>query len=176
MRKLNVFAIAAGVITLTAVPVSLEWSKNAVSISIDRAEARIGRPATALSVAGVHRRAYRRAYRGGVYGGLAGAGAYGISAYSGYRYPAYNYGYANSYWNDDVPTYGSYANYGYPGFGFSSYGYSGYGYPSYGYSGYGYGASYGYPSYSYAGYGYPRYAYPGYRAARRVAIHRARWH
>jgi hypothetical protein len=55
----------------------------------------------------------------------------------------------------------------------------GYGYPAYGYG-------YGYPAYSY-GYGYPAYRYGyrrfygprfygGYRAARRVAIHRARWH
>jgi hypothetical protein len=64
----------------------------------------------------------------------------------------------------------------------------GYGYPAYGY-GYGYPAysyGYSYPAYSY-GYGYPAYrygyrrfygsrVYGGYRAARRVAIHRARWH
>jgi hypothetical protein len=64
------------------------------------------------------------------------------------------------------------------------YGY-GYGYPSYyGYPAYSYG--YGYPAYSY-GYGYPAYYggyrryygprfYGGHRVARRVAIHRARWH
>jgi hypothetical protein len=48
-----------------------------------------------------------------------------------------------------------------------------------GYPGYGYGGS-GYPSYGYGSYasGYPGYGYGGlgYRAARRVAIHRARWH
>ena len=44
-------------------PLSLEWShgKN-VAVSVDRADARVGRPLTATSVAGVHRRAYRRAY------------------------------------------------------------------------------------------------------------------
>jgi hypothetical protein len=48
--------------------------------------------------------------------------------------------------------------------------YPGYSRGSYGYPGYSYGGySYGYPGYS----GYYR---PGYRAARRVAIHRARWH
>src|SRR5690349_15340844 len=92
MKTLNVLAIAVSVVTLTSVPVSLQWSQNELSVSFDRAEARIGRPATATSLAGVNRRVHRRAYRGAVYGGLAGAGAYGIGAYSGYRYPGYGYG------------------------------------------------------------------------------------
>src|SRR4029077_11039275 len=58
---------------------------------------------------------------------------------------------------------GSYYNYG--GSGYPSYSYSSYGYPA---SGYGSYAS-GYPGYGYGGYR------PGYRAARRVAIHNARW-
>jgi hypothetical protein len=45
---------------------------------------------------------------------------------------------------------------------------------------YGTAAAYGsYGSYygtAYPGYGYGGYYRPGYRAARRVAIHRARWH
>ena len=61
---------------------------------------------------------------------------------------------------------------GYPGY---SYGYPASGYGSYasGYPGYGYRSLYatGYP-----GYGYGGYYRPGFRAARRVAIHRARWH
>ena len=47
-----------------------------------------------------------------------------------------------------------------------------------GYGSYGYPA-YGYPSYYNTvtpGYGYGGVYRPGYRAARRVAIHRARWH
>jgi hypothetical protein len=61
----------------------------------------------------------------------------------------------------------------------------GYGYPAYGYGYPAYGYGYGYPAYSY-GYAYPAYGYGYYggyrprvyarRAARRVAIHRARWH
>ena len=47
---------------------SLQWSQKNVALSLDSAEARIGRPGTALSVAGVHRRAYRRAARSTVYG------------------------------------------------------------------------------------------------------------
>ena len=133
MKKLSVPAIIVGGALLAAAPFSFQWSpeKNVV-LSLDRADARIGRPGTALSVAGVHRRAYRRAYRGAVYGGAAAAAAYGVGSYYGaYSYPGYSSG-----------------SYGYPGYSSGSY-------------------SYGYPAYGYA---------PGYRAARRVAIHRARWH
>src|SRR6516162_7374534 len=44
--------------THTAVPFSLQWSheKN-VALSLDRADARVGQPLSAGSVAGVHRRA-----------------------------------------------------------------------------------------------------------------------
>jgi hypothetical protein len=143
MKKLSVLGIIGGAALLTAAPFSLQWSQKTVAVSLDRADARIGRPLTPRSVAGVHRRAYRRA---AVYGGAAAAAAYGVgSYYGGYGYPAY-----------------SYSNYRYP-----AYSYSGYGYPGYSYSSY----SYGYPSYTYGG-----YYRPGYRAARRVAIHRARWH
>jgi hypothetical protein len=121
-------------------PFSLQWSQKTVTLSLDRADARIGRPFTPMSVAGVHRRAYRRA----AYGTAAG---YGVGSY--------------------------YLASGYPGYSYSSYGYPASGYGSYasGYPGYGYRSLYasGYPGY---GYGYR----PGYRAARRVAIHNARWH
>src|SRR6516165_1827080 len=66
MKKLSILGIVVGAALLTAAPVSLQWSheKN-VALSLDRADARVGRPLTATSVAGVHRRAYRRAYRRG---------------------------------------------------------------------------------------------------------------
>jgi hypothetical protein len=51
---------------------------------ISEAQARIGRPLTPLSYAGVARRTTRRAVRGGVYGGAAvyGAGCYqAVDAY-----------------------------------------------------------------------------------------------
>jgi hypothetical protein len=95
---------------LTAAPFSLQWSQKTVTLSLDSADARVGRPLTPGSVAGVNRRVHRRA----AYGAAA---AYGAGSY---------------------------------------YAYGGSGYP--GYSGYGYGYR------------------PGYRAARRVAIHHARWH
>ena len=101
---------------------------------VTQAEARIGRPGTALSVAGVARRHYRRAaVAGAIAGGALAAG--------------YGYGYGTGY-----PYYG-YTSYSSPYFG-SSYGYGyGYGYPSYGTYGY---SSYGYP-YSYASYGWRRW-------------------
>ena len=68
MKKLSVLGIIGGAALLTAAPFSLQWSQKTVALSLDSADARIGRPLTALSVAGVHRRAYRRAVRSTVYG------------------------------------------------------------------------------------------------------------
>src|SRR5262249_28183141 len=51
------------------------------ALSLDSAEARIGRPLTATSVAGVSRRVHRRAYRRAVYGtAVAGLGGYATTA------------------------------------------------------------------------------------------------
>ena len=87
MKKLSMLGIIGGAALLTAVPFSVQWSQRNVSLSLDSADARLGRPLTATSVAGVHRRAYRRAYRRTVYAGAAG---YGYGLYSGYGYPAYS--------------------------------------------------------------------------------------
>ena len=146
MKKLSMLGIISGAALLTAVPFTLQWSQNNVTVSLDSAEARIGRPLTATSVAGVSRRVHRRTYRrAAVYAGAAGLG-YGL--YSGYGYPASSYSY-------------SYPTYGYGGYG--------YGYPAYGYG-------YSSPAYGYGSGGVYRPAlYGGYRVARRAAIHRARW-
>jgi hypothetical protein len=167
MKRLTaVSTVIMGAAILCAAPFSLQWSQKTVKLSLDSAEARLGRPLTPFSVAGVHRRAYRRA----VYGTAAAYGVgsyYGASGYPGYGHPTSGYGsYASSY----------------PGYGYGSYAssYQGYGYGSYAstYPGYGTYAS-GYPGYGhrsiYASAGYPGYGYGGW-AARRVAIHRARWH
>jgi hypothetical protein len=106
MKKGIILSTIVGAALLTAAPLSLQWSQKTVTLSLDSADARVGRPLTPGSVAGVNRRVHRRA-------------AYGAAAAYG----------AGSYY---------------------AYGGSGYGY--------GYGAR------------------PGYRAARRVAVHRARWH
>jgi len=143
MKKEIILGTIVGAALLTAAPFSLQWSQKTVTLSLDSAAARIGRPLTPLSVAGVHRRAYRRA--------VYGTAAYGVGSYYGASgYPGYSYG-----------TYGSY---GYPAYGYGSY--------ASGYPGYGYRSLYAYAP----GYGYGSYYRPGYRAARRVAIHRARWH
>jgi hypothetical protein len=67
MKKLSMLAIIVGAALLTATPLSLQWSQKNVALSLDSADARVGRPLTATSVAGVHRRATRRAYRHGHY-------------------------------------------------------------------------------------------------------------
>src|SRR5262245_28144968 len=83
-------ALFAGI--LCATPVSLRFSPEGnVSLSLNNASAEIGRPLTATSVAGVHRRHARRAYRRGYYG-------------YGENYQPYRYGYG---------TYQQYSNYGY---------------------------------------------------------------
>jgi hypothetical protein len=147
MNKGTILGTIVGAALLAAAPFSLQWSQKAVTLSLDSADARLGRPLTPFSVAGVHRRAYRRA--------VYGAAAYGVGSY----YGASGYG-----------------SYGYPAYGYGSYA-SGYGYPAYGYGSYasGYGYGHGHRSLYATAAGYPGYGYGGW-AARRVAIHRARWH
>ena len=67
MKKLSMLGIIVGAALLSAAPFSLQWSQKDVALSLDSADARVGRPLTATSVAGVHRRATRRAYRRGYY-------------------------------------------------------------------------------------------------------------
>jgi hypothetical protein len=119
MKKLIMLGMISAAALLTAAPFSLQWSQKTVAVSFDTAEARIGRPGTAFSIAGVGRRAYRRSVRSAVYAGAVGAVGYG--AYSGgYGYPAYSYSAASA------PYYGT---------GYGSY-YGGYAYPAYGYGSY----------------------------------------
>jgi len=67
MKKISVIgATLVGAAVLMATPVSLHQSRDTgLSLSVDKAQAVIGRPLSAGSVAGVHRRANRRAYRHG---------------------------------------------------------------------------------------------------------------
>src|SRR5438128_9665702 len=83
MKKLAILGIIGGAAILTAVPLSLQWSQKNVALSLDSAEAQIGRPPTATSVAGVSRRVHRRAYRRAVYAtAVAGLDGYGYYRYS----------------------------------------------------------------------------------------------
>jgi hypothetical protein len=117
MKKLSVLGIIGGAALLTAAPFSLQWTQKNVALSLDSAEARIGRPGTALNGAGA---AAAVGYGfGGYYGG-----------YGGYGYPAYSYSapYATSYGT---------------GYGYGSY-YGGYGYPGYSSAPYNPGPSFGF--------------------------------
>jgi hypothetical protein len=80
MKRLSAFGVIAAATLFCAAPLSLDWSPTkSPSLSVDTADARIGRPLTPGSVAGVNRRVHRRAYRRGAYYGAAavGAAAYG---------------------------------------------------------------------------------------------------
>jgi hypothetical protein len=86
MKKLSIVSTIVGATLLCAAPISFHWSPAKSFVSLDAAQARIGRPLTPLSVAGVNRRMNRRAYYGG-YGG-----------YYGYHRPYYAYGYHRPYY------------------------------------------------------------------------------
>jgi len=114
-------AILAGSAFLCATSLSFGWSDHGgVPLSVASAQARVGRPATAVSVAGTARRHVRRGAHLGV--GIAGATALGTAAAIGSAY--------NGYYGGD-PYYGD-AGYGYGAVPYgSSYGavpYGGYGY------------------------------------------------
>src|SRR5215470_1989486 len=88
-------AIAISVFACAAT-LSFDWSQaNGPSISVENAQARVGRPLTPVSVAGVARRQARRAtygYGAGVVGaGVAAAGAVAAAGYYGATAP-YAYG------------------------------------------------------------------------------------
>jgi len=67
MKRLSMLGIIVGAALITAAPFSLQLSQKHVVVSLDTAEARVGRPLTATSVAGVNRRVHRRAYRRAYY-------------------------------------------------------------------------------------------------------------
>ena len=89
MKKMSVIgATLLGAAVLCAAPLSLNlFQDKGTSLSVDKAQARIGHPLTPGSVAGVHRRVERRAYRRGYYGGgYYGGGYYGHGGYYGGGY------------------------------------------------------------------------------------------
>ncbi len=65
MKKLSLIgATLVAAAMLSAAPVSLHWSQSGgVTVAQDDAQARVGRPATPGSVAGVARRSTRRTVR-----------------------------------------------------------------------------------------------------------------
>jgi hypothetical protein len=83
MKHVRRAALAASAFTV-AMLVSPGWSEqDSISLSIESAQARVGRPLTPVSVAGVARRQTRRAaygYGAGVVGAGVGATAIGTAA------------------------------------------------------------------------------------------------
>ena len=94
MKKISVIgATLLGAAVLCAAPISLHQSQDkGLSLSVDKAQARIGRPLTPGSVAGVHRRHHRRNYYGG---GYHYGGSYPYSYHGGH----YRYRYHGHYYN-----------------------------------------------------------------------------
>ena len=77
MKKLTVLGVVVAAAVLCAAPLSPHWSPaKTLSLSVDTASARLGRPLTPMSVAGVNRRVNRRAYYGAAAAGAAGYGYY----------------------------------------------------------------------------------------------------
>src|SRR5262245_2190513 len=106
MKKLSLFAASVSTaLVCAAVPASFNLSP--AKFSMDTAEARVGRPLTATSVAGVSRRVHRREYRRAAAGAAVGAAAVGAT-YVGGPAPAYAPG----------PTVAAAAPYGGPGYGY----------------------------------------------------------
>lgn len=87
--NLRTVAIATSVFACAAL-LSFSWTEQGgVSLSVERAQARVGRPLTPMSVAGVARRQTRRAIYGtAAVGAAAAAGAYGY-----YHYPSNGQGF-----------------------------------------------------------------------------------
>ena len=85
MKKISVIgATLLGAAVLCAAPLSLNlFQDKGTSMSVDKAQARIGHPLTPGSIAGVHRRVERRAYRRGYYGGGYYRGGYYGGGYYG---------------------------------------------------------------------------------------------
>jgi hypothetical protein len=95
MKKLGMLGIIGAAALLTVAPFSLQWSQDKVSLSLNSVNARIERPLTATSIAGVHRRVYRRTYRRAGYAAAApGVAGYGYGSYYGYSSPYYSSYYA----------------------------------------------------------------------------------
>jgi len=108
--KLRYGKIAIATTTFAlATLLSVDWSaQGGVSLSVESAQARVGRPLTPVSVAGVARRQYRRStygYGAGVVGAGLAAGAVAAAATSPYGYYGQGYdGYANRSYVTGRPT------------------------------------------------------------------------
>ena len=88
VMKLSALGLVVATAVLWSAPVTIDLSPTkTLSLSVDTADARLGRPLTPMSVAGVNRRWHRRA----LYGAAAGAVGYGYYNYYGHRCGYYPY-------------------------------------------------------------------------------------
>ena len=130
-------ALCAGILCTT--PYSLSVTpQGSVSLSLDRAAARIGHPLTPMSVAGVHRRAMRRTYgvganlgyhpvarRAAIAAAATGAGYYG-AGYGGWGGWGWNRPlFASAGWGWNRPLFASAVGVGGPSVGMGGYGFLG---------------------------------------------------
>ena len=108
MKQVSRSAIAIAAFACSAI-LSFGWSEQGgISLSVESAQARVGRPLTPVSVAGVARRQTRRAMYGyGVAGAVAVGAAATVAAGSYYGGPGYYSG-GPGYYSG-----GPYASYGY---------------------------------------------------------------
>ena len=105
MKKLGMLGIIGGAALLTVAPVSLQWSQEEVSLSLDSANARI--------IPGIHRGLHRRTYRRAAY--AAAVAGYGYGSYYSYSYPYYSNYYApQPYWSYYRPVRVRNVSYPYP--------------------------------------------------------------
>jgi hypothetical protein len=106
-------AVIAVAIFACSAFLSFGWSEQkGLSLSIERAQARVGRPATPASVAGVARRQTRRAYYGAAAVGAAAVGtAAAVGAAGYYGGPGY---YAGGPYYPTTGYYGGGPYYGQP--------------------------------------------------------------
>ncbi|WFU76535.1 hypothetical protein QA642_22285 [Bradyrhizobium sp. CB2312] len=88
-RNAKLLGLIVTTALFAAAPVSLRYSvAEGPSVTVDGVEARVGRPLTPMSVAGVNRRVHRRAYYGAAAAGAAAYGAYNYRRACGYApYP-----------------------------------------------------------------------------------------
>jgi hypothetical protein len=104
MKRVSTLGIIAAAAFFCAAPLSLQWSPaKSPSLALDTANARIGHPGTAMSVAGVHRRAMRRTYGVGAnlgYHPVARAALYGAAATGAGYYGAGYGGWGGYGWNN----------------------------------------------------------------------------
>jgi hypothetical protein len=105
MKRMSPGKIAIATTTFAcATLLSFGWSEQrGVSLSIESAQARVGRPFTPVSVAGVARRQYRRGaygYGAGVVGAGLAAGAIGTAAVAATS--PWGYGYRSAYGSGPV--------------------------------------------------------------------------